>query len=145
MRVIYFSRLIFTLTATLALACSLGCGTLTATPAGSSPFASISTSSVIFGSITSGSSGSAQDVTLSNTGSGTLNISSIAMSGTNANSFSESNNCPTTLGAGSTCTITTNFSPGVAGSYTAAISITTNASPAIQTITLSGSAPPLIA
>jgi hypothetical protein len=66
------------------------------------------------------------------------------MSGTNANSFSESNNCPTTLGAGSTCTITTNFSPGVAGSYTAAISITTNASPAIQTITLSGSAPPLI-
>ncbi|MGD0649522.1 MAG: LamG-like jellyroll fold domain-containing protein, partial [Acidobacteriaceae bacterium] len=137
-----FSRLISTTTLTLIVACGSGCGgPIIGIPVDSSPSANMSSSSVMFGSVTSGRSGSAQTVTVSNTGNGTLAISSLLVSGINANSFNESNNCSASLAAGSSCTITTNFSPVVAGSYTAAITITDNASPSVQTIILSGSSP----
>ena len=71
-----FSRLISTTTLTLIVACGLGCGgPIIGIPIDSSPSADMSSSSVMFGSVTSGTSSSAQTVTLSNTGNGTLEIS----------------------------------------------------------------------
>jgi hypothetical protein len=81
-------------------------------------------------------------VNLTNVGTGTLNISNIGLSGTGANLFTESNNCGSSLTPGAYCTITTGFNPQIAGSYSAAITITDNASPATQSIALSGSATP---
>ena len=97
----------------------------------------------MFGTVTSGTSSSAQTATLSNTANTALNISTITLSGIDANSFNESNNCPTSLAAGNSCTITADFTPVMAGSFIAAITITDNASPSARTITLSGTAPPV--
>jgi hypothetical protein len=137
------SQLILVTTLIVVMAFVSGCGPTTSIPNNSSPLADTSSSSVMFGSVTSGTSSSAQTVTLSNTSNNALNISSIALSGVNASSFSESNNCVTRLAAGNSCAITAEFSPIMAGYYTAAITITDNASPSAQTITLSGTAPPV--
>ncbi len=64
------------------------------TPAGTTtPVASLSSNSVSFGSVTTGTSSSPQPVTLSNTGSATLTISSIAILNGNTGDFSQTNNC----------------------------------------------------
>jgi Concanavalin A-like lectin/glucanases superfamily/Pectate lyase superfamily protein/Fibronectin type III domain/Abnormal spindle-like microcephaly-assoc'd, ASPM-SPD-2-Hydin len=137
------SQLILVTTLLVIVASMSGCGRTTSNPDDSSPSVDTSSSSVVFGSVTSGTSSAAQTVTLSNTSNNALNISSIALSGINASSFSESNNCSTSLAAGSSCTITTEFNPIVEGDYTAAITIADNASPSEQTITLNGTAPPI--
>ena len=97
----------------------------------------------MFGTVISSTSSPAQTVTLSNTVNTALNISAITLSGIDANSFNESNNCPTSLAAGNSCTITADFSPVKAGSFIAAITITDNAFPSARSITLSGTAPPV--
>jgi Pectate lyase superfamily protein/Abnormal spindle-like microcephaly-assoc'd, ASPM-SPD-2-Hydin len=118
-----------------------GCGLGTALSTHSTS-AALSSSSLIFGTVT-GTSSPAQNVTLSNTGNTPLAISGIALSGVDPNSFSESNNCPASLAAGSSCAITEHFTPVIAGSFTAIITITDNASPSEQTIILSGTASPV--
>jgi hypothetical protein len=75
--------------------------------------------------------------TLQNTGSDVLAIGSITPSG----DFAESSNCPmspATLGIGSTCTITTTFTPTQAGVRSGSILIADNASDTPQTISLNG-------
>ena len=108
--------------------------------AGTSPIASLSVSSITFPSITAGSSSPTQTVNLSNPGSAPLAISNIAVTGTGANLFPESDNCVGSVASGSYCTITVGFNPTVAASYTPAITITDNASPTTQTVALSGTA-----
>ncbi len=143
MRRCFVSILLTTTALSLFLACSLGCGSTTDIPITSPAAAETSTASVVFGSVIAGSSSSPKYVSFSNTGNVRLDISSIVVGGTGANSFNESNNCGASLATGSSCTITTTFSPGTTGSYAAAITITDNASPSVQTISLTGSAPPL--
>jgi hypothetical protein len=109
---------------------------------GSSPIATLSAPSVTFASLTAGTSSPTQTVVLSNTGTGALNISNIAVTGAGANLFTESSNCLPSVAAGAYCTITTGFNPKIAGSYSAAITITDNASPVTQSVVLSGSATP---
>jgi len=146
MRKSHAGRLADILTATLMLfvACLSGCSrTISALYNSSSTSADLSSSSLIFGTVASSTSSSAQTVTLSNTGNTALKISTITLSGIDANSFSESNNCPTNLASGNSCTLTAHFTPVIAGSFTAAVTITDNASPSAQTILLSGIAPPV--
>ncbi len=137
------SGLISTAALTLVVACSSGCGPIIDVPVVSSSSVAMSSSSVMFGPVISGTSSSAQTVTLSNTGNVALEISSIVLSGTYANSFREFNNCLGSLAAGRSCTITAAFSPVTTGAYSAAITITDSASPSVQTISLSGNAPPI--
>jgi hypothetical protein len=70
---------------------------------------------------------------LSNSGTDDLAITSLVTSG----SFTESDNCVTTLPAGGTCTITVSFVPLVVGT-SGTVTITDNASTSPQTLTLSG-------
>src|SRR5256884_4260307 len=70
--------------------------------------------------------------------SGALSVSSIAVTGTNTGDFAETDNCGGSVAAGASCTINVTFTPGAAGSRTAAISITDNAPASPQTISLSG-------
>ena len=62
-------------------------------------------------------------MTLTNTGSATLTIASIAVTGTNASSFVFANSCGTSLAAGANCSIHGHFDPTTGGALTAAITI----------------------
>jgi len=113
---------------------------------GGSPIASLSASSITFASVIVGTSSPTQTVTLHNTGTAGLNISSIAITGTGAlfapgaGPFPETSNCPSTLPMGDSCTITVGFNPAVAGGYVGAITVTDNASPPTQSVALRGTA-----
>jgi hypothetical protein len=87
-----------------------------------------------------------QGVTLKNTGSAALTISSIAVTGTNSSDFIESDNCPTspsTVAVGATCTITVTFLPTAIGMRAASVTMTDDAttSPQIVPMTGTGRAP----
>ncbi len=97
-------------------------GTGTAPPA---PQASLTPSSADFGSIAAGSTSPAQTFTLSNTGNAALPVTSAALAGANAGSFTiAGNNCGTSLVAGGSCKLAVTFSPAAAGTDAAMLNIT---------------------
>lgn len=99
---------------------------------------SFSTSSLTFPDQPIGTSSPANGITLFNTGSGTLTISSISVTGTNPGDFSQTNNCGTTVANGASCTINVTFKPTASGTRTAAVSVSDNASGSPQSVTSSG-------
>ena len=103
-----------------------------------SPSISLSSASVVFGQQNVGSTSAPQVVTLSNTGNGSLSIASLAVSGTNARDFAQTSNCGGGVAAGGNCTITVTFTPSAAGSRSASLTVSDNASSSPQTISLSG-------
>jgi len=105
---------------------------------GSLPIVSLSSTSINFGNVATGSSSSPQPVTLTNIGGGPLSISSIAISGGNAADFSQTNNCGTGVAAGASCTINVTFTPTTTGSRSSAVSITDNAPGSPHTVNVSG-------
>lgn len=102
------------------------------------PVAALSAASVGFGSQTIGSSSASQPVVLSNTGSATLGITTIAITGLNSSQFSQTNNCGASLAAGANCTVNLVFSPTVTGTLSANLTITDNASGSPQNVGLVG-------
>jgi len=114
---------------------------LSGTGAAAAPVVSLSPTSVSFGNQNVGSTSSAQAVSLTNSGTTPLSISNIALSGTNASDFAQSNTCPSgssTLAAGSSCTINVTFTPGANGARSANLTFTDNASDSPQSVALSG-------
>jgi hypothetical protein len=109
-----------------------------------SPSLTISSSSVAFQAQTLNVASGASTVTLSNADSMAIQISSIAIVGSNAADFSQNNNCPPILnpaptsGPQSSCQIVVTFRPTAGGARTASLSITDNAAGSPQLITLSG-------
>ncbi len=99
------------------------------------PVVTFSPTSLAYANQPVGTTSSAQTVTLSNTGSGALNISSIATTG----DYAQTNNCGASLGAGASCSINVSFTPTAAGTRPGALSVTDNASGSPQTVALSGS------
>ena len=78
-------------------------------------------------------------VTVTNDGNGTnLTVSSIALSGTNASDFKQTNNCTTVPPDGGTCTVTISFTPSATGTRSATLTIKDNAADSPQTVALSG-------
>jgi hypothetical protein len=77
-------------------------------------------------------------MTLSNPGNTALTITGISVTGTNASSFGETNNCGASLAAGATCTITVTFTPTTAATLTAAISVADNAAGSPQSAVITG-------
>jgi alpha-L-arabinofuranosidase len=105
--------------------------TATATPA---PIGAVSPTSLSFGKRTVGTKSAAKTVTLSNTGNGTLSVSSISVSP----DFIQTNNCTTPLSHGSSCTISVKFAPTIVGTITGTLTINDNAANTPQVVTLSG-------
>jgi hypothetical protein len=101
------------------------------------PTATLSSAAISFGSITADTT-SSQTVTLSNTGTGPLLISSFSLGGTNASSFLYTTTCSNSLAINSSCTFTFTFTPMSIGSLSASLSLTTCLSTTAQTISLSG-------
>ncbi len=101
------------------------------------PAVSVSPATLTFSAFT-GATSAAQSVTLSNTGNGALSISGISITGDNASSFAQTNNCGASLAAASSCNLSVTFSPAAAGSFSASLSIADNASGSPHTVALSG-------
>ena len=115
----------------------VGEGTYTVTE----PNATLSPASLTFASQAEGVASAAQSVTLSNPGNAALAISSIALTGTNASDYAETNNCGTSLAAATSCTVSVTFTPSAAGVRTAVLAVTDNSgnvAGSTQTTTLSG-------
>ncbi len=114
---------------------------LSGTGVAAAPAVSLSPTSLAFGQQPVGTSSASQNVTLTNTGTAALTISSIGLTGTNSGDYAQTNTCPispATLGVGANCTISVNFSPTAAGSRTASVSISDNAPGAPHTVGLTG-------
>jgi hypothetical protein len=99
---------------------------------------SLSPTSLTFGSIPVGLSGTSLAVTVTNTGSVSLSIKSLALTGTDPADFSEVTTCGTSLGVGDSCTIVVVFAPLTSGSLSASLTLTDNAASSPQTVSLSG-------
>ena len=96
-------------------------------------------SSVSWQSVPVGSDGASQTVQLTNGGSSSISIRSIALSGPNTGDFLiASNSCGATLPAGSTCTATMVFAPTAAGTRQASLIFTDNSGQSPASVSLSG-------
>jgi Abnormal spindle-like microcephaly-assoc'd, ASPM-SPD-2-Hydin/Beta-propeller repeat len=104
------------------------------------PTAGVNPSSLTFASTVVGVASSPQTVTLSNTGSGPLTITSIVIGGENPTDFGETTTCGTTLPVGSNCSISVTFTPAATGALTANLHVIDNSgnTGSTQTVTLSG-------
>ena len=97
--------------------------------------------SLTFGNQSLGTTSGPQPVTLSNTGNGTLTITSIV---TSAN-FAETDNCAGSVAASSSCTINVTFTPTATGTLTGNLTITDNnngVAGSTQSVTLTGTGNP---
>jgi hypothetical protein len=116
----------------------------TLTGMGTAPAATL-TPSLSFPSTTVGTTSSALFATLSNSGNATLNISSITIGGTNPSDFATTtgaNTCGATLAANASCSIYVTFTPASAAGFSATLTVTDNATPTTQSITLMGTGTP---
>jgi hypothetical protein len=107
------------------------------TVTGTSPVASLSTSSLTFPGQIIGSTSSAQAVTIDNIGNAPLALTSIAVSG----GFGQTNNCGASLAVSGSCTLNVTFSPTATGPLTGTLTITDNSSgvaDSTQTVSLTG-------
>ena len=105
---------------------------------GGTPVVTLKPSQLLFAKQVIHTTSPAEAVTLTNTGTGTLNITSITIGGTDPGDFAQTNNCGSTVAAGANCTINVTFTPAAGGSRTATLSITDNASGSPQTLTMTG-------
>jgi len=81
-----------------------------------------------------GTASSPQPTTLTNTGTGAVNISSISTKGP----FSQTNDCPASLPAGTNCDILVRFDPHVKGEAKGTLSVSDDATGSPQEVSLSG-------
>lgn len=102
------------------------------------PLLSFSSSAINFPSQQVGTSSTAQTIAVQNPGTATLNISSVQITGANAASFQESNNCGNSLAAGANCAVSVIFAPGGNGAQNASLVFSDNAAGSPQSVSLSG-------
>jgi len=94
----------------------------------------LSPTSLSFPGQSIGTASAVQTVTMTNTGSTLLTITSIVTTG----DFSQLNNCPTSLAVGANCTISVVFTPTAAGSSSGTLTITDSAANSPQVVPLGG-------
>jgi hypothetical protein len=105
----------------------------------SNPQASLSPSSLSFGNQKTATKSAAKKVTLTNSGTTSLNLSGLTISGNFA--FATGTTCTktTTLAKGANCAIYVTFTPTSKGSKSGSVTITDNAHNSPQSVSLSGS------
>ncbi len=98
----------------------------------------LSPTGLVFALQINGNASPPQSVVLMNNQAVTLNFTSIAITGFNATSYSQSNNCGASVPAGGTCTVNVVFTPTVTGSNTASLTFTDDAPGGTQAAALFG-------
>lgn len=96
--------------------------------------------SLNFGTVVAPSTTTGQAVVLTNTGSTSMRLT-LGMTGTSAGLFPETTSCGSSLAAGASCFVSFKFGPKVAGTYSAALTITNDTGTG-QGASLSGAATP---
>jgi hypothetical protein len=105
----------------------------------SAPKAALSVASLAFGSATVGAASAAQTVTLSNSGTAPLTLTSLVSSSTAFKITGGTCSAGGSVAAAATCTVTMTFNPVAAGTASGTLTIAHNASPTTSTVALSGS------
>jgi centrosomal CEP192-like protein/ASPM-SPD-2-Hydin domain-containing protein len=106
---------------------------------GVAPAVSFSVAALAFGNQVTNTTSAAQSVTLTNTGSGVLSLSSVAITGTNPADFAISANpCGPTVAPGANCSISVTFTPLGNGARAASLTLIDNASTSPQSVNLTG-------
>ncbi len=106
------------------------------------PAATLSPTAPSFPTITQGTTGTAQTLTIANSGNAPLHISSVAVVGPNSSDFGFTNNCTAAVAPAGNCTILVAFIPIGPGQRTATLTITDDAQGSSQSVLLSAIANP---
>jgi len=107
------------------------------------PVVTVSPNPVSFATITQGTASSPVTMTVTNSGTATLHISSVVIGGNNVSDFTTTNvSCTGAIAAKGTCTIVATFSPLAAGERTETITLTDDAADSPQVINVTGNANP---
>jgi Lactonase, 7-bladed beta-propeller len=96
-------------------------------PQNPAPGAQYSPGSLNFTNTVVGTPSAPQTMQFVNTGTATLNISGISLTGANSADFAQTNTCAATLAAGANCIFTVIFTPSTAAAESAAILVNDNA------------------
>jgi hypothetical protein len=104
------------------------------TPGITAPFVSLSPASLAFGYQSTGATTAAQTVTVTNNGPGAAAVTNIMTSG----DFAQTNNCPASLDAGTSCTVNVTFTPAAAGARLGTLLVSDAAFNGAQTASLIG-------
>jgi hypothetical protein len=109
-------------------------------PPASGPAVTFTPTSLTFGAQAIGTTSAAQSVTVANTGNAPLFINSAATRGANPLDFTEVNDgCSgLTLAAGTSCSVSINFSPTASGTRSGTLIVTDNAPGSPQTVPITG-------
>jgi N-acetylneuraminic acid mutarotase len=137
--VTYFIDVVTTTTTTTTTATTYS---INGTAATTAPAVSLIPAGPLSFSANAGATSAAQTVTITNSGTASLSLTGISITGANASTFSETNNCGSTLAEGATCSVSIIFSPSATGSDSAVLSVADNASGSPQTVALNGTANP---
>jgi hypothetical protein len=107
---------------------------LTGTGVTLAPVVALSSTSLAFSAVPIGTSSAVQIITLTNSGNTALSITNIQTTG----NYSQTNNCPTSLSAGSACAISVTFAPTATGARSGALTISDSGTGSPQSVGLSG-------
>jgi len=111
--------------------------TVSLTGTGTAPAATLSTTSLGFGVQAIGTTSGSQQVTVTNSGTGALTITSVQAT----SQFAATSTCGAPVAPSSSCTIQVTFTPTASGVQAGTLTITDNASNSPQTVSLSGNQP----
>jgi hypothetical protein len=104
----------------------------------STPQVTLQPGQLSFGAVTLDTTAPAETLTLSDAAGGPLHIGSIGITGAAASDFSETSNCPATLGVGQSCTLDVSFSPEAEGTRTASLTVSDDGAGGGQAVALAG-------
>lgn len=124
-------------TLTLASDASNGSAVLSLAGTGAAvpvPAVSLAPASLAFGNQTDSVTSNARTITLSNTGTAALSISSI----TATSGYAVTHNCGASLAASASCTLSVTFTPAGLGAASGSVSVASNAAGSPHTVSLSG-------
>jgi uncharacterized protein (TIGR03437 family) len=98
----------------------------------------LSANTLNFGSQTVGASATAQTVSLTNMGTGILNLAGITIGGMNSGDFAVTDNCGSSLAPGAACSIQVAFSPIAPGARMGSLFVTGSFNGAMPAVSLTG-------
>ncbi len=111
---------------------------LTGSGGAATPAVTLSPASLPFANQNVGTTSAGQAITLKNTGTAALTISSVSLGGANPGDFGFTNGCGSSLAVNTSCTLTVTFSPTAMGARAASLAISDNAAGSPQSVSLSG-------
>lgn len=105
------------------------------------PIAQLSSTSLSFGSLSLGQTSSALTLTITSDGGQALSLNTVGITGQNSSDFAitgDTCHAPTALQPSQSCSLLVSFTPSAIGNRSAAVTITDNASPPMESAALSG-------